>query len=243
METNKTPNRIHPLVAAAAVSVMLVSLVGVAAITGVIPTSHSSATPLAVPAPAVTAAPITESAPVAVAAPAPAPSADAKTAADKVVNPQPKRAAAATAPAPKSYASRETRTTQPQPRTYQHAEPVIVAQAPRICDNCGRVESVQAIQQQAQPSGVGVVAGAVLGGVLGNQVGGGNGKKLATIAGAVGGGFAGNEVEKRTRSTTAYEVRVRMDNGTVRTFPYNSQPNWNIGDRIRVVDGYLTTQA
>jgi outer membrane lipoprotein SlyB len=249
METNKTSNRIHPLIAAAAVSVMLVSLVGVAAITGVIPTSHSSATATAVPAPTVSATPITApapaNAPVAVAASAPAPSVDAKIAADKVVNPQPKRAAAAPAPAPapKSYASRETRTTQPQPRTYQYAEPAVVAQAPRICNNCGRVESVQAIQQQAQPSGLGVVAGAVLGGVLGNQVGGGNGKKLATVAGAVGGGFAGNEIERRTRSTTAYEVRVRMDNGTVRTFPYNNQPNWNIGDRIKVIDGYLTTQV
>lgn len=241
METNKTSNRIHPLMAAAAVSVMLVSLVGVAAITGVIPTSHGSATTAAVPAPAVAAAPITTPAPLAVAASAAAPSVDAKIAADKVVNPQPKRVAAA--PAPRSYAPREPAPVRQQPRTYQHAEPVVVAQAPRTCSNCGRVESVQAIQQQAQPSGLGVVAGAVLGGVLGNQVGGGNGKKLATVAGAVGGGFAGNEVERRTRSTTAYEVRVRMDDGTVRTFPYNNQPNWSIGDRIRVVDGYLTNQA
>ena len=241
METNKTSNRIHPLMAAAAVSVMLVSLVGVAAITGVLPTSHGSATTGAVPAPAVTAAPIEAPAPIAAAAPTP--SAEAKSAADKVVNPQPKRVATAPASAPRSYASHETRTTQPPARTYQHAEPVVVTQAPRVCNNCGRVESVRAVQQEAQPSGLGVVAGAVLGGVLGNQVGGGSGKKLATVAGAVGGGFAGNEVEKRARSTTTYEVRVRMDNGTVRTFPYNNQPNWNIGDRIKVVDGYLTTQV
>lgn len=255
METNKTSNRLHPLVAAAAVSVMLVSLVGVAAITGVLPNSHSSATPSAVPAPVVSAAPITATAavatpaPVEVAAPAPTPSVDAKTAANNVVNPQPKRVAAAPAPVrtpaptPRTYASRDTSTTQPQPRTYQYAEPTVVAQAPRTCNNCGRIESVQAIQQQAQPSGVGVVAGAVLGGVLGNQVGGGNGKKLATVAGAIGGGFAGNEMEKHSRSATTYEVRVRMDNGTIRTFPYNNQPNWNIGDRIKVVDGYLTSQA
>lgn len=243
METKNTPNRIHPLIAAAAVSVMLVSVVGIAAITGVLPTSHGSATPAPVPAPVVSTAP---AAPVAVADPAPAPSEEAKAAASNVVNPQPKRVAASTSPAPApkpSYASRESKTTQPQPRSYQYAEPAMVAQAPKTCASCGRVESVQAVQQQAQPSGVGIVAGAVLGGVLGNQVGGGNGKKLATVAGVVGGGFAGNEVEKRTRSTTAYEVRVRMDNGTVRTFPYNNQPNWNIGDRIKVVDGYLTSQV
>jgi outer membrane lipoprotein SlyB len=243
METNTTSsNRLHPLIAAAAVSVMLVSLVGVAAITGVIPTSHGSATPSAVPAPAVTAAPVEPATPAAVAT-APAPTTEEKAAANNVVNPQPKRVIESSAPAPKSYAARETKTTRPQPRTYQYAEPAVVAQAPQTCQSCGRVESVHAVQQQVQPSGVGIVAGALLGGVLGNQVGGGNGKKIATVAGAVGGGFAGNEIEKRSRSTTTYEVRVRMDNGTVRTFPYNNQPSWNVGDRIKVVDGYLRAQV
>lgn len=240
--TNNTSTRLHPLVAAAAASVMLVSLVGAAAITGILPTSHGTATPASVPAPVVSAAPITAPAPVPA---APAPSAEAKAAANSVVNPQPKRVAAAPAPAPapKSYAPRETKVTHREPRTYQHAEPTVVAQAPKICHSCGQVEAVRAVQIEAAPSGVGIVAGAVLGGVLGNQVGGGNGKKLATVAGAVGGGFAGNEIERRARSATTYEVRVRMENGTVRTFPYNNQPNWNIGDRVKVVDGYLTSQA
>jgi uncharacterized protein YcfJ len=34
----------------------------------------------------------------------------------------------------------------------------------------------------------------VVGGVLGHQVGGGNGKKIATVAGVLLGGYAGNEV-------------------------------------------------
>ena len=42
MEMNQTTKRIHPLVAGAAASVMLVSLVGVAAITGLLPTSHGT---------------------------------------------------------------------------------------------------------------------------------------------------------------------------------------------------------
>jgi uncharacterized protein YcfJ len=44
---------------------------------------------------------------------------------------------------------------------------------------------------------VGIGAGAVIGGLLGNQVGGGNGKKLATVAGIIGGGYLGNEVANR----------------------------------------------
>lgn len=43
----------------------------------------------------------------------------------------------------------------------------------------------------------GAVAGAVIGGLLGNQVGGGDGRKLATVAGAVAGGYAGREVDRR----------------------------------------------
>ena len=125
-------------------------------------------------------------------------------------------------------------------RTPDYSQEVVrVAQPARACSNCGRVESVHAVQSQADPSGVGVVGGAVVGGLLGNQIGGGSGKTLATIAGAVGGGYAGNEVEKRTRTATSYQVRVRMENGQVRSFPYNNQPPWHQGDRVRVVDGYL----
>nr|WP_145549571.1 glycine zipper 2TM domain-containing protein [Variovorax boronicumulans] len=85
------------------------------------------------------------------------------------------------------------------------------------CESCGTVLSVTAVQRAGQGSGVGAVAGGVVGGVLGNQVGGGSGRAVATVLGAVGGGWAGNEVEKRVRQTTHYAVRVRMDDGSVRT--------------------------
>jgi uncharacterized protein YcfJ len=45
MHTNKQSGRIHPLMAGAAVSVMLASLVGTAAITGILPTSHGTNMP------------------------------------------------------------------------------------------------------------------------------------------------------------------------------------------------------
>jgi uncharacterized protein YcfJ len=38
-----------------------------------------------------------------------------------------------------------------------------------------------------------------VGGLIGNQVGSGNGRKLATIAGAIGGAYAGNEIAKRNQ--------------------------------------------
>ncbi|OYT98760.1 MAG: hypothetical protein CFE40_08020 [Burkholderiales bacterium PBB1] len=86
------------------------------------------------------------------------------------------------------------------------------------CATCGVVASVQAVQQQGQGTGVGVVAGGVAGGLLGNQIGGGKGKTAMTVLGAIGGGFAGNEVEKRVRTETVYDVTVRMDDGSTRSF-------------------------
>ena len=224
MDTNNNSKRIHPLIAGAAVSVMVASLTGVAAMTGLLPNSHSEGKALAAaeqPAPVKTAT--TKPAPV-------AKTAKPLTSSQVALNDEDR------------YPS------QPRPvnrsdavyRAPDYSQDMVqVAQPARACNSCGRVESVHTVQSQADPSGVGVVGGAVVGGLLGNQVGGGTGRTLATIAGAVGGGYAGNEVEKRTRTATTYQVRVRMDNGQVRNFPYNSQPNWRQGDRVRVVDGYL----
>lgn len=50
----------------------------------------------------------------------------------------------------------------------------------------------------------GTAVGAVVGGLLGNQVGGGSGKKIATVAGAVGGGYAGNQVQGRMQANDTY---------------------------------------
>ncbi|MYM23749.1 glycine zipper 2TM domain-containing protein [Duganella sp. FT135W] len=110
-------------------------------------------------------------------------------------------------------------------------------QAP--CSNCGVVESVRAIEHRPKGSGVGAVGGAVLGGLLGNQVGSGHGRQLATVAGAVGGAVAGNQIEGNMKTTQSWDVVVRMDNGTKRTFHNAQQPSWRSGDSVRVVNGQL----
>ena len=73
-----------------------------------------------------------------------------------------------------------------------------VQHAPRVSQATPPKHSVQASQQPvAQHSPVGIAAGAVIGGILGNQVGGGNGRTLATVGGAVGGGYLGDVVGKK----------------------------------------------
>lgn len=93
-----------------------------------------------------------------------------------------------------------------------------------ICQVCGQVESVQAVQQAEPATGVGAVAGGVLGAVVGNQVGKGNGRTAATVLGAVGGGYVGHQVEQRTRTRTVYQVAVRMEDGSLRRFQRSQPP-------------------
>lgn len=236
MENNPS-RRIHPLVAGAAVSVTLVSLIGVAAITGLLPSSMSKSSP----------ADQGNYQNAAVAQQQAAPDMNA-------AQPEQRNAPAYPNEAPNNAlnnAPADTRYPQgaQQPYTaqvaqanpdYRNPAPAAAESRHVACKHCGRVESIQAVQHQAPTSGLGVAAGAVLGGVLGHQIGHGNGNTLATVAGAVGGGYAGNEVEKRQKTSTSYIVKVRMDDGKVRSFP---QDGWRVGDRVREVNGKLVSEG
>lgn len=174
-----TASRIHPLVAGAAVAVTLVSLLGVAAITGLLPNSHGSiesrqaATAAAPTLAAATPATASGTPPVLVQTPAgyqymqPV---SAPVAAYQQVEPQntvPKATHHTSHHHAQTYAQADTRQTTYQQPAYQ--QPARQANSP-----------------------IGIATGAVVGGLLGNQVGKGNGRTLATVAGAVGGGYLGN---------------------------------------------------
>lgn len=114
-----------------------------------------------------------------------------------------------------------------------HTVPTVVAQSNRanVCASCGTVEAVTPVQRQGKVNGVdvgnttiglGTVAGGVVGGLVGNQMGGGNGKTAMTVLGVAGGAFAGNQIEKNMKKVTVYEVRVRMDDGSVRNMELSS---------------------
>ncbi len=196
--------KINPLIAIAAASVILFSIVGVGVMTGLIPNSFSKD----------------------------------KASTVETVASKP----AASNIKPKSDASRATTQKAPEKRPIQIASaPQEQAKAPApICTTCGVISSVNAVAQKGEGSGLGAVAGGVVGGLLGNQVGGGTGKKIATVAGVAGGAYAGHQIEKNVKSSTSYDVKVRMEDGTTRTFTYESQPNFQVGSKVRVVNGALT---
>jgi hypothetical protein len=214
MEAIKTTtNRIHPLMATAAASVIIVSLVGTAAITGILPSSNSA--PQAQPAALMTAqaGPGYAGALAPVASPAlplvagavqqgaqPVPVGYTQQGAPIYAQPamytQPGSAAVQPVQAPAPVVIKETKTiikevpakrvvhhTRTQPVSYASRDPYY-APAPRPAP---------------QPNYMAIGTGAVVGGLLGNQVGGGNGKKLATVAGIIGGGYLGNQIANQNR--------------------------------------------
>jgi uncharacterized protein YcfJ len=137
----------------------------------------------------------------------------------------------------------------PPPAVTQKAEPQRLArsepparevQQPALCQNCARVTDVHTETRRGKASGVGAVGGAVVGGLLGNMVGGGNGKKIATVAGAVGGGYAGNEIEKNQKSYTVWIVQVQERDGRTRRFERSADPGLRVGDEVRLTESGFT---
>ena len=101
------------------------------------------------------------------------------------------------------------------------------------CTTCGTVQSVHAEKRKGEGGAVGVIGGALVGGLLGNQVGGGTGKTLATVGGAAAGGYAGNEIQKNVNARTVWVTRVRMHDGSIRSFEQTARPNWAAGTPVR----------
>ncbi|WP_307729934.1 glycine zipper 2TM domain-containing protein [Massilia sp. H6] len=228
METTARLNRIHPLMAAAAVSVVIVSLTGAAAITGLMPSSNSApdahaalaaASPYAMQQPGMV--PMTNAQGQLVMVPAAALQGQYATTplAATQVTPQlamqlaagPQQMAMPLAAAPSAYLQPAA---QPAPVVIKEVikeKPVVrVVEKTRVVHHHHTPKASRASEPryypqpapapvQAQPNYVGIGTGAVIGGLIGNQIGGGNGKKLATVAGVIGGGLLGNEIANRNR--------------------------------------------
>lgn len=144
----------------------------------------------------------------------------------------PAKSVAAQAPRPVPAKPVEAKPAKPAP------EPVRVA---AICSYCGVVEAVDEVKRKGEGTGLGAIAGGVLGAAVGNQAGQGNGRKAMTVLGAVGGGLAGHEVEKRARGETVYQVRIRLEDGSIRTIEQTTAPK--VGARVELQGNTLKSAA
>ncbi len=148
--------------------------------------------------------------------------------------PMPQREAAAEQPPPS--AAQPSHRTAEKTRTESKPKQSVMA---KTCANCGVITSIRTIEQAGEASGLGTLAGGIAGAVLGHQIGQGTGRDVATIAGAVGGGYAGHQIERKIKTTTHYEIVVRMEDGSHRTMMQQTQPAFAIGDKVKIVDGAL----
>lgn len=238
MEATNKP-RLHPLLTAAAISVTVFSAVGVGALTGLLPTSHSTtkeATPVVQEAPAPSEPHAAVAEPAMPAAPASSPTV--------APAPKPAKKHVAHKAAPKPVANAEP--------AYVHAAPEVLAAnvpppppapmeaaKPVIDPSLGVVQSVKEVTHEAKSNGVGPIVGGIAGAVLGNQVGHGMGKNIATVLGAAGGAYAGKEIEQKQRATKSWEITVRLDDGSYKTIESSTAPFWHGGERVRLVNGTL----
>ena len=55
--------------------------------------------------------------------------------------------------------------------------------------------------------------------------------------GAVGGAYAGPGTEKNVNKTVTHQVKVRMDNGTYRVVMQQDQPVFQVGEKVKIVNG------
>ena len=205
---------LYPTMLVAAFAVIVFSVLGIATMTGMLPSARSHNAPVAEEAPPPQHAP--------------APGQQRLAAADAPTH----------APAHKPAAS-ERRAGAPSAAHPAPARDPAQRPVARACADCGVVASLHTLQRQGEGSMVGAGAGALLGGLLGHQIGKGNGQTVATVAGAGAGAFAGNEIERNMNRRTYYETKVRMSDGTLRSYTSSAPPGVRTGQPVRFVDGRL----
>lgn len=107
------------------------------------------------------------------------------------------------------------------------------------CADCGVIESVRAVEVKGSGSGTGAVIGGLAGALVGNNMGRGHGRTAMTLIGGGAGAYAGNEIEKNSNRHMVWQTRVRMDDGSLRSFSTRNQPDLGVGAKVRVTGGQV----
>lgn len=213
METKQT----HPLIIAAAVSIILASAIAIASMTGLLPNSQARMSDQQM-AQQEEQMRLDE---------------------EKIIKEEPEVKKTTENQTPKKVTAYTAKTAN-KPLAEQTApEQTVPVKIATVCNTCGRVVEIRERIIEGEGSGIGAVAGGVVGGLLGNQIGGGNGNKVATAAGVLGGAVLGNKIEKSRNSNTQYDVEIQYDAGGFEVLSFSKKPNWQSGDSVKVIDGQI----
>lgn len=101
----------------------------------------------------------------------------------------------------------------------------------------GTVVSVNNVRIEGENNPFYTLGGAALGGLAGSTIGGGRGQAAAAIVGALGGGAAANAGQKSMGSQAAYDITVKLDNGTMISIVQAADVTIAVGQRVRVLTG------
>ncbi|MBD2839372.1 glycine zipper 2TM domain-containing protein [Metapseudomonas lalkuanensis] len=101
----------------------------------------------------------------------------------------------------------------------------------------GTIESLRPVKIEGTKTPVGAGAGAVVGGIGGSTIGHGRGSAVAAVIGAVAGGLLGAAAEEGMTRTQGVEITVREDDGSMRAYVQEVQPNevFRVGERVRIM--------
>ncbi|AOE84194.1 glycine zipper 2TM domain-containing protein [Pseudomonas sp. TCU-HL1] len=101
----------------------------------------------------------------------------------------------------------------------------------------GTIESLRPVKIEGTKTPIGAGAGAVVGGIGGSTIGGGRGSAVAAVIGAVAGGLLGAAAEEGITRTQGVEITVREDDGSMRAYVQEVQPNeiFRVGERVRIM--------
>ena len=89
----------------------------------------------------------------------------------------------------------------------------------------GTIESLRQVKIEGTKTPIGAGAGAVVGGIGGSGLGGGRGSAVLAVVGAVAGGLLGAAAEEGLTRTQGVEITVREDDGTMRAYVQEVEPN------------------
>lgn len=101
----------------------------------------------------------------------------------------------------------------------------------------GSIVSLRPVRIEGTKTPIGAGAGTIVGGIAGSGVGSGRGSAVAAVIGAVAGGMLGAATEEGITRTQGVEITVREDDGSMRAYVQEVQPNevFRVGERVRIL--------
>lgn len=101
----------------------------------------------------------------------------------------------------------------------------------------GTIETLRPVKIEGTKTPIGTTAGGIIGGVAASGIGSGRGSAVAAVIGALAGGFLGSAAEEGLTRTQGVEITVREDDGSLRAYVQEVEPDqiFRVGQRVRIM--------